>query len=240
MDSHNSVYFDLPEILDARDSVSKELFPWRTSISKFLFFYLFYLDWFYIIIYLFLRNGPFPLKYWPWYLIEPNVSLCLQGLNDIDKYFSCFHISKWFEFKILIIYWNKFRNTANGEILGITLLMEDVLNLNPDEKTPPPPPNAEPAKPDLKYLATRRMTRASVISLASNRNRASSVMSNNSTKVTATITTNNGGATLLQNYAKWHHFLITWKRCELLKVDWGRRKLGVESINTHYLYDKYW
>ena len=31
------------------------------------------------------RHGPYPLKYWAWYLIEPNVSLCLQGLNDIDK-----------------------------------------------------------------------------------------------------------------------------------------------------------
>ena len=34
-------------------------------------------------------------------------------------------------------------------------------------------------------------------------------------------------------------FLLTWKRLELLQLDWGRRKLGVENINTFELYSRF-
>jgi hypothetical protein len=45
---------------------------------------------------------------------------------------------------------------------------------------------------------------------------------------------------LLVNYNKWHYFLITWKRLELLKLEWVRRKLGIEQINTPEKYARYW
>jgi len=45
---------------------------------------------------------------------------------------------------------------------------------------------------------------------------------------------------LLVNYNKWHYFLITWKRLELLKLEWVRRKLGIEQINTPEAYARYW
>jgi hypothetical protein len=44
---------------------------------------------------------------------------------------------------------------------------------------------------------------------------------------------------LVINYKRWRHFLITWKRLELLKLDWGRRKLGVESINKSEIFSTF-
>lgn len=41
---------------------------------------------------------------------------------------------------------------------------------------------------------------------------------------------------LITNYQKWRYFLLTWKRLELLKLDWARRKLFMEYINTPELY----
>lgn len=63
-DTCENVYLDVPDPLDARDALSSQIMPWR-SISA--------------------RNGPFPMQYWPWFLIEPNVTLCVTGLKDIDK-----------------------------------------------------------------------------------------------------------------------------------------------------------
>ena len=44
---------------------------------------------------------------------------------------------------------------------------------------------------------------------------------------------------LIQNYKEWQFFLITWKRCELLKLDWGRRKVGTEKINTTEIFSRF-
>ena len=61
-----NVYMELPEPLDPRDSLCEKMFPWHALISK---------------------NGPFITQYWQWYLIEPNISLTLSGLKDVEKYF---------------------------------------------------------------------------------------------------------------------------------------------------------
>lgn len=45
---------------------------------------------------------------------------------------------------------------------------------------------------------------------------------------------------LLNNYNRWRHFLLTWKRLELLKIDWGRRKLGVENISNPEIFSRFW
>ena len=34
VDSHDNLYLTLPEDLDSRDPVAKDMFPWRTFISK--------------------------------------------------------------------------------------------------------------------------------------------------------------------------------------------------------------
>lgn len=44
----------------------------------------------------------------------------------------------------------------------------------------------------------------------------------------------------VKNYREWQFFLLTWKRCELLKSDWGKRKLGVESINNSDAFARFW
>lgn len=53
------------------------------------------------------------------------------------------------------------------------------------------------------------------------------------------LTLNKKPNKLLNNYAEWNRFLITWKRLEVLKLDWGRRKLGVEKINKPELFARF-
>lgn len=130
----------------------------------------------------------------------------------------------------------KKRNTANGEILGITLLMEDVLNLHPDKRPPveaPPSPRKILADIQLKQqIQKSRGARASIV----NSLNAKLTHDVDAKEIEAETV---GSCVVIQNYAKWHYFLTTWKRCELLKIDWGRRKLGVENINTPELHAKY-
>lgn len=137
------------------------------------------------------------------------------------------------------------RHVANGEILGVTLLMEDVL-LNVNTKN-----NEELsglsklrsgsiAKPADQQLQ-RRATRVSNITL----NQFNNAQNQSSSSLDEQNQLNSGqpsesSCNLIQNYAKWHNFLLTWKRVEILKLDWGRRKLGVENINTPELYAIYW
>jgi len=47
------------------------------------------------------------------------------------------------------------------------------------------------------------------------------------------------GLQLISNYNKWRFFLLTWKRLELLKLEWTRRKLFFENINTSDIYSKF-
>ena len=44
---------------------------------------------------------------------------------------------------------------------------------------------------------------------------------------------------LIQNYKEWKFFLLTWKRCELLKSDWGRSKLGVDNKNNTEIFNRF-
>ena len=47
------------------------------------------------------------------------------------------------------------------------------------------------------------------------------------------------GLQLIGNYNKWRFFLLTWKRLEMLKIEWTRRKLFFEHINTSDIYAKF-
>ena len=42
----------------------------------------------------------------------------------------------------------------------------------------------------------------------------------------------------LLNYAKIYNFLITWKRLEVLKLDWIRRKTLIDTVNDPNVYAK--
>jgi hypothetical protein len=65
-DTNENTYLNLPDVLNARDPIASQILPWRSYLSK---------------------NGLYPKKYWPYYLLEPYLSLCIAGLKDIDKYF---------------------------------------------------------------------------------------------------------------------------------------------------------
>ncbi|CAF1036407.1 unnamed protein product [Brachionus calyciflorus] len=175
-DTDENVYLNVPEPFDCRDQQCSQLFPWRTFISKY---------------------GPFPLKYFQWYLIEPNISMCLAGLKDMEK------------------------NVANGEILGVTLLMEDLLNsVNLDETV-------------FTEVGLSAISDQSSVKVPSSQSARNSI----SSQETQSIIKRNGN--LILNYNKWRYFLLTWKRLELLKLDWARRKLFMEEINTAELFSRF-
>lgn len=44
----------------------------------------------------------------------------------------------------------------------------------------------------------------------------------------------------LESYKLMTRFLILWKRVEVLKYDWGRRRLAVEDIDTYAKYKNFW
>jgi hypothetical protein len=140
------------------------------------------------------------MHYWPWYLIEKNITLCVTGLSDNHKH------------------------VANGEILGVTLMMEDLLacgacsHIFNDTKKPA----------EMISAAAVTLVQDSTLSLdgPSSAQPAKSVHRHTSK--------------LIQNYRDWQWFLMTWKRCELLKLDWGRRKLGVASINNSEVFGRFW
>ncbi|KAK3588936.1 hypothetical protein CHS0354_023696 [Potamilus streckersoni] len=146
------------------------------------------------------RNGPFPTIYWQWHMIEYYIQLCLAGLKEVD------------------------RHVANGEILGVTLLMEDVLQTGfQDVSYLKENQNGEP---DKKTSASRvgsakDIKRDSVMSLAKLEIQQSSLSRTQEP---------------IESYKLLKFFLLLWKCVEFLKADWGRRRLGVEAINTTALY----
>ena len=180
------------------------------------------------------RNGPFPLHYWQSHLIEPYLNICLAGLKDND------------------------RTIANGEILGISLLMEDLLIATGSL------PAELQQQTDQQQQSENRFNAESTTALfdATQPNQTSSTplktQPSNSVSNAApfggvstasgfdSVSVIGGGQTTkkprlnpILSHKKWHDFLITWKRLELLKLDWGRKKLGVESINNGDLFAKF-
>lgn len=192
------------------------------------------------------------MHYWPGYINESNLVICLSGLRDIDK------------------------TIANGEILGLSLIMEDLL-IATGAAT-----EAE-SSTHVGMISEPHIGAESVVSMSSNApanaaknlnsgaatsasqsngptgasssaiintNENSSVKQSNSGLSAVSAVLNESNALMNQpskkkfnpisNYTKWLDFLVTWKRLELLKLDWGRRKLGVENINTEELYSKFW
>lgn len=127
------------------------------------------------------------MHYWPWYLIERNITLCVNGLSD------------------------NYKHVANGEILGVTLMMEDLLNCTTCSNIFKDK-NGRSWKENFK--------------LDSHSNQSNDVNDKKKSK-------------LIQNYKEWKFFLMTWKRCEILKLDWGRRKIGVYNINNTEIFSRF-
>jgi hypothetical protein len=136
---------------------------------------------------------------------------------------------------------------ANGELLGVMLMMEDLvlgtkhqksINWNEIiEKKPSSSSTQAQSNRNSKLSMTQSVN-------ASNTNDEMIIEEDddlNEQNVSKSIVrkNNKSSSSLIVNYKKWRFFLLTWKRLELLQLDWGRRKLGVENINTFELYSRF-
>ncbi|KAK3103240.1 hypothetical protein FSP39_017753 [Pinctada imbricata] len=153
------------------------------------------------------RNGPFPLMFWQWHRIEHNIQLSLAGLKDVD------------------------RHVANGEILGVTLLMEDVLQTGYQDMS---------HLADTDDMETQRSEKreGSVMSRGQSRldtvTPSVSVMSKAEPPKSLSRTKEP-----LESYKLLKFFLLLWKILEYVKYDWGKRKLQTEHIDRPSLFREY-
>ncbi|KAL4226305.1 hypothetical protein ACF0H5_014288 [Mactra antiquata] len=149
------------------------------------------------------RNGPFPTMFWQWHMIEYYIQLCLAGLKDVD------------------------RHVANGEILGVTLLMEDVLQTG-----------FQDISLLTEHVATEQPDkgkRSRASSAINEMKRASSQLGSTSKLPTQNVSLSRTQEPI-KAYKLLKFFLLLWKCLEYLKYDWGKRKLGVESIESMSMY----
>ena len=124
------------------------------------------------------------------------------------------------------------RNVANGEILGVTMMMEDLLtspaNANDDEL--------------LNSMSETSFAAESSLSAPNNNvtsNDNTALVTDQSTK-SLILNASTKKSQLIRNYNKWRFFLLTWKRLELLKLDWAKRKLGIDRINNSETFSRFW
>ncbi|CAH1785032.1 unnamed protein product [Owenia fusiformis] len=158
------------------------------------------------------RNGPYPTMFWQWFMIDYYLQMCLAGTKEVD------------------------RHVANGEILGVTLLMEDVLQSgNPDFVAMGAVTNDnEEDEGGSKTLSpSRPATRLS--------SRAASSMSLQGEKKTGPMKPKPLSRLNqpIESYKLLKFFLLLWKRLELFKTHWGCRKLNTEKINNSVSYKAY-
>ncbi|XP_071476027.1 uncharacterized protein [Diadema antillarum] len=159
------------------------------------------------------RRGPFALRFWQWQQIEHNMQLCLSGLKDVD------------------------RHVANGEILGVSLLMEDVL-LSGQQDIVMAPDDEEDGNEDAASgkASSRPRSAASGKSSSHSRPASASDVSIQETKEGKALSRTKEP---VKAYSLLKDFLLLWKRLEVFKVEWGRRKLAIEDVNTPALYKKF-
>lgn len=139
------------------------------------------------------------------------------------------------------------RHVVNGEILGVSLLLEDVLQNGP--------PDIFTQQPDESALSGSTGQRSRPSTSTSRRPPSRHGDKRDSTgedgvesavpvetgaygdipKGTISFSTNPQAAVKLINL-----FLLVCSRLELLKTDWGCRKLGVNEISTSKLYRTLW
>ncbi|XP_072026117.1 uncharacterized protein [Amphiura filiformis] len=163
------------------------------------------------------RRGPYPLRIENWYVIAYNMQLCLAGLKDVD------------------------RHVANGEILGVSLLMEDILQSGYQDLSMVGD-DIDSEDGDGKAPTPKMSRRQSVVSAKSGASRPTSAVAEDgesSTEVTMKKGPLSRTAEPMASYMLLKDFLIIWKQLEMLKTDWATRKLGVEEINTRSLYKKF-
>ncbi|XP_064604712.1 uncharacterized protein LOC135469969 isoform X2 [Liolophura sinensis] len=159
------------------------------------------------------RNGPFPTLFWPFHQIEHNIQLAMAGLKDVD------------------------RHVANGELLGVVLLMEDVLLAGIQDASALGHDGDGEGSQKSSPASSRPVSR-----LSKDMPRPTMRLSQDQTKKTAVPPPKQGLSRThepLEAYRLLRSFLLLWKRQEVLKADWGRRKLIVERIESPHLYKEF-
>ncbi|KAL5014657.1 hypothetical protein ScPMuIL_008927 [Solemya velum] len=144
------------------------------------------------------RNGPFPVMLWQWFTIEDNIQVCLAGLRDVD------------------------RHVANGEILGVTLLMEDVLQTGYQDVL-------FSKEGEEESSGKKSLSRTSSSSVEFHRSISSGTPPKGISRNQEPI----------ESYRLLKFFLLLWKCLEILKYDWGKKRMAVECIETSSLYKDY-
>ena len=132
------------------------------------------------------------------------------------------------------------RNIANGEILGIHLLLEDILMLfnDEDEKifTASEPllilSKKEEKEEEIDLLGEKPLVEEQVPPKPVNEDIIVFTLNESISNPLKQF------SLALVNYAKIYNFLITWKRLEVLKLDWIRRKTLIDAVNDPNVYAK--
>ncbi|XP_078341998.1 uncharacterized protein LOC111108050 isoform X2 [Crassostrea virginica] len=173
------------------------------------------------------RNGPFPLMYYQWHMTEYYIQLCLAGLKDVD------------------------RHVANGEILGVSLLMEDVLQTGyQDISHLSDADDLETARSEKKEGSLAPSRGASRLDMQTPTGSISSkagwtaltavaVFRSHAHKREGVVKSLSRTKEPIESYKLLKFFLILWKCLEHAKYAWGKRKLFVEEIDKPSLFKEY-
>ncbi|KAG5450886.1 Coiled-coil domain-containing protein 162 [Clonorchis sinensis] len=234
----NAIELNVPEPLEARDDQAKALFPWRSLMN---------------------RCGPFLLFCFGPSTIEYNIHLCLAGLKPVDRptvHGELLAMNLCLE-DVLDV--GDIPEAKAGEPMPIQQAenMHCMLGKRTrDRRREIPPPNAAsptgtggPASTPGSVAGTTNPANATGTSINTmNITHSSETQGQKSSThggtggagpLTTTADKTPKMSTLdspVAAYTLLKKFLILWKRVELLKYAWGRRRLGVESINNPNLF----
>ncbi|KAG2468403.1 CC162 protein, partial [Polypterus senegalus] len=146
------------------------------------------------------NHGEFPYSMSNILPIEYNMQVCLCGLSERNL------------------------KIANGEILGVSLLMEDVIQTSQDAN----------------FFGFQNWEEEHFQNIEIKADYAGDIIPVNSLIHTEESIFSEG---LLQNpvelYMLLKSFLVLWKQLEIFKKEWAREKLGMEEINTLSLHQQF-
>nr|CAH8857122.1 unnamed protein product [Trichobilharzia regenti] len=211
----NAIDLCIPEPMEPRDDNAQAILPWRCLINYY---------------------GPYLLFNTNWTQIDYNIRLCLAGLKPVD------------------------RPTVHGELLAMNLTLEDILETGdiPEacagDKLPIQQAEnmhcmlgkrTREKRRDLQQTPGITATTGPTMttqtpSTEQSTGKTQSISPNLQTATSSSSKKLTGVSTIklstldtpIAAYELIKKCLILWKRVELLKYAWGKRRLGIERINT--------
>uniref|UniRef100_UPI00398EB9BA uncharacterized protein isoform X2 n=1 Tax=Pristiophorus japonicus TaxID=55135 RepID=UPI00398EB9BA len=145
------------------------------------------------------REGFVPVMIGNLQSIEYNMQMCLCRLNDRD------------------------RSVANGELLSVSLLMEDVVQSGNEAFS----------------FAEKDEVPCDELPAKAERDREVEEKEDGKQSPVSKIVTSSKAEEPIAAYSAFKCFLILWKQLEVFKEEWGSLKLGVEHINSMTLYKQF-